>query len=69
MTAACPAAVTGGERAPSSWVAVSRITYDAVGRPLTTTTPAGDPTTVTYTPTDTGPLTRTWTKGAEPYGT
>ncbi|CAM5269591.1 hypothetical protein SFUMM280S_07111 [Streptomyces fumanus] len=65
--AAYPAAVTGGERAPSSWATVSRITYDALGRPLTTTDPAGNPTTVTYTPADTGPLTRTQTKDANRY--
>ncbi|MEU1055302.1 RHS repeat-associated core domain-containing protein [Streptomyces sp. NPDC005876] len=64
-----PAAVTGGERAPSAWATVSRITYDALGRPLTTTDPAGNPTTVTYTPADTGPLTRTQTKDAKLYST
>ncbi|MFF2065086.1 RHS repeat-associated core domain-containing protein [Streptomyces sp. NPDC058200] len=60
---------SGGERAPSSWQTVSRITYDTLGRPLTTTDPAGNPTTVTYTPADTGPLTRTQTKDAKLYST
>jgi RHS repeat-associated protein len=64
---AYPATVSGGERAPSSWQTTSRITYDTLGRPLTTTDPAGNPTTLTYTPTSTGPLTRTQTKDAKLY--
>ncbi|MGW3252455.1 RHS repeat-associated core domain-containing protein [Streptomyces fungicidicus] len=66
---AYPAGASGGERAPSSWQTVSRITYDTLGRPRTTTDPAGNPTTVTYTPADTGPLTRTQTKDAKLYST
>ncbi|MCF4135968.1 RHS repeat-associated core domain-containing protein [Streptomyces sp. Tue 6430] len=66
---AYPAGVTGGERTPSSWQTVSRITYDTLGRPATTTDPAGNPTTVTYTPATTGPLTRTQTKDAKLYST
>ncbi|WP_432198781.1 RHS repeat-associated core domain-containing protein [Streptomyces sp. bgisy027] len=66
---AYPAGTTGGERAPSSWQTVSRITYDTLGRPRTTTDPAGNATTVTYTPADTGPLTRTQTKDPKLYST
>ncbi|MCC9157079.1 RHS repeat-associated core domain-containing protein [Streptomyces parvulus] len=63
-----PAATTGGERAPA-WATVSRITYDALGRPLTTTDAAGNATSLTYTPAATGPLTRTQTKDAKLYNT
>ncbi|MFD7134337.1 RHS repeat-associated core domain-containing protein [Streptomyces sp. NPDC059894] len=66
---AYPATASEGERAPSSWQTVSRVTYDTLGRPATTTDPAGNPTTVTYTPADTGPLTRTQTKDAKLYST
>ncbi|MHB9858889.1 RHS repeat-associated core domain-containing protein [Streptomyces sp. YIM S03343] len=64
---AYPASATNGERYPSSWQTASTSTYDdsagtsGLGRPLTVTDAAGNTTTTTYTPTDTGPLTKTKT--------
>ncbi|MFE7572208.1 polymorphic toxin-type HINT domain-containing protein [Streptomyces sp. NPDC057539] len=59
---AYPASVSSGERNPTSWQTVSKSTLDALGRPATTTDANGNLTTTTYTPTDTGPLTRIQTK-------
>ncbi|WP_240529792.1 RHS repeat-associated core domain-containing protein [Streptomyces mangrovisoli] len=70
-----PATVTSGERYPSSWQTLSTSTYDdsagtaGLGRPLTVTDAAGNPTTTTYTPTDTGPLTKTKTTNAKTQST
>ncbi|MEV5984020.1 RHS repeat-associated core domain-containing protein [Streptomyces sp. NPDC052051] len=66
---AYPATATGGERAPSSWQTVGRSTFDTVGRVLTATDAAGDTTTTTYTPTGTGPVTRTQVKDPKGYST
>ncbi|MFJ6393903.1 RHS repeat-associated core domain-containing protein [Streptomyces sp. NPDC091972] len=56
---AYPATATSGERAPTSWQTLSKLTYDTLGR-VTTSTDAGSNTTTTvYTPTATGPLTKT----------
>ncbi|WP_327174211.1 RHS repeat-associated core domain-containing protein [Streptomyces sp. NBC_01335] len=66
---AYPAAVSGGERNPSAWQTVGTSTFDVLGRPLITTDAGGNATTTTYTPTTTGPLTRTWTKNAKLYST
>ncbi|MEU9979389.1 RHS repeat-associated core domain-containing protein [Streptomyces sp. NPDC051014] len=72
---AYPAAVTSGERYPSAWQTVSTSTYDdsagtaGLGRPLTVTDAAGNTTTTTYTPTDTGPLTKTKTTNAKTQST
>ncbi len=60
-----PATATGGERNPASWQRAGRATYDALGRSLTTTDADGNSTSVVYTPTTTGPLTRTQTTNAE----
>ncbi|WP_078532381.1 RHS repeat-associated core domain-containing protein [Streptomyces hokutonensis] len=60
-----PTAATGGERNPASWQTTGRTTYDTLGRSLTTTDAGGNPTTVVYTPTATGPLTRTQTTDAK----
>ncbi|WP_189707296.1 RHS repeat domain-containing protein [Streptomyces phaeofaciens] len=60
-----PATATGGERNPASWQTAGRTTYDVLGRPLTTTDADGNPTTVAYTPTTTGPLTRTQTTNSK----
>ncbi|MGW1464282.1 RHS repeat-associated core domain-containing protein [Streptomyces sp. NPDC002308] len=66
---AYPAAVSGGERTPSAWQTVGTSTFDVLGRPLITTDAGGNATTTTYTPTTTGPLTRTWTKNPKLYST
>ncbi|MEW1996774.1 RHS repeat-associated core domain-containing protein [Streptomyces coelicoflavus] len=54
-------ATTGsdGQRMPSGWQTTATTTYDTLGRPLTVTDTAGRTTSTTYTPADTGPLTRT----------
>ncbi|UUU37016.1 RHS repeat-associated core domain-containing protein [Streptomyces sp. CA-210063] len=60
---AYPASATGGERHPTAWQTVVKTTYDTatakLGRPLSVTDAAGNTTSTAYTPTDTGPLTRT----------
>jgi RHS repeat-associated protein len=62
---AYPAAATSGERTPTSWQTVSTSTFDdsagtaGLGRVLTVTDAAGHTTTTAYTPTDSGPLTKT----------
>ncbi|MER6695014.1 RHS repeat domain-containing protein, partial [Streptomyces minutiscleroticus] len=66
---AYPATASGGERNPSTWRTVGKSTYDTLGRPSTTTDADNNPTTVTYTPEDTGPVTRTQTKNAKNYST
>ncbi|MFE4666739.1 RHS repeat-associated core domain-containing protein [Streptomyces sp. NPDC056716] len=66
---AYPATASGGERAPTVWQTTSKITYDALGRPLSTTDAANNSTTLTYVPADTGPLTRVQTKDAKLYST
>ncbi|MFE9882716.1 RHS repeat-associated core domain-containing protein [Streptomyces sp. NPDC005784] len=69
--AAYPATATNGERYPTSWQTLSTSTYDdsagtaGLGRPLTVTDAAGNTTTTTYTPTNTGPLTKTKTTNAK----
>ncbi|MEU9381263.1 RHS repeat-associated core domain-containing protein [Streptomyces sp. NPDC048279] len=63
--AAYPATITGGERTPSTWQTVATTTYDdssgmtGLGRPMTITDAAGNTTSTIYTPTDSGPLTKT----------
>jgi RHS repeat-associated protein len=62
---AYPATATGGERYPTSWQTTATTTYDdsagtaGLGRPLTVTDAAGNTTTTAYTPTSSGPLTKT----------
>ena len=63
--AAYPATATNGERSPSTWQTVAKTTFDdsggtaGLGRRLTVTDTAGNTTATAYTPTDSGPLTRT----------
>ncbi|WP_405868347.1 polymorphic toxin-type HINT domain-containing protein [Streptomyces sp. NBC_01515] len=63
--AAYPATATGGERYPTTWQTVAKTTYDdsggtaGLGRRLTVADAAGNTTTTAYTPTDSGPLTKT----------
>ncbi|WP_020124657.1 RHS repeat-associated core domain-containing protein [Streptomyces canus] len=62
---AYPATATNGERYPSTWQTVAKTTYDdsggtaGLGRRLTVTDTAGNTTATAYTPTDSGPLTKT----------
>ncbi|MER5450554.1 RHS repeat-associated core domain-containing protein [Streptomyces sp. NPDC002766] len=62
---AYPATATNGERYPTAWQTGATTTYDdssgtaGLGRPLTVTDAAGNTSTTTYTPTDSGPLTKT----------
>ncbi|WP_405908933.1 RHS repeat-associated core domain-containing protein [Streptomyces sp. NBC_00828] len=60
---AYPASATGGERHPTSWQTLTKTTYDTatakLGRSMSVTDAAGNTTSTAYTPTDTGPLTRT----------
>ncbi|WP_280882461.1 RHS repeat-associated core domain-containing protein [Streptomyces pseudovenezuelae] len=56
---AYPATATSGERSPSSWQTLSKLTYDTLGRVLTSTDAASNTTYTVYTPTAAGPLTRT----------
>jgi YD repeat-containing protein len=56
-----PSTATGGERNPTGWQATATTTYDDLGRPLSVSDAEGNPTTTAYTPTDSGPLTRTIT--------
>ncbi|MGW0837337.1 RHS repeat-associated core domain-containing protein [Streptomyces prunicolor] len=73
--AAYPAAVTGGERYPSTWQTVATTTYDdssgtaGLGRMLTVTDGTGNTTTTAYTPTDSGPLTKTKVTNAKSQST
>ncbi|MFD7875497.1 RHS repeat-associated core domain-containing protein [Streptomyces sp. NPDC059766] len=60
--AAYPAAVTGGERAPTTWETTTTAVYDALGRPTRATDAAGKPTSTTYFPSGAGPLTETIVK-------
>ncbi|MEV6759170.1 RHS repeat-associated core domain-containing protein [Streptomyces sp. NPDC051105] len=63
--AAYPATATSGERTPTTWQTVATTTYDdsagtaGLGRPMTVTDAGGNTTSTTYTPTDSGPLTKT----------
>lgn len=63
--AAYPATATNGERSPTSWQTVDKTTYDTLGRPLNATDALGNPTTTVYTPTTTGPLTKTTVTNAK----
>ncbi|MGW3647008.1 polymorphic toxin-type HINT domain-containing protein [Streptomyces sp. NPDC000878] len=63
---AYPVSATSGERHPTSWQTVTKTgTYDSLGRSLSVTDAAGNTTSTAYTPTDTGPLTRTATTNAK----
>lgn len=64
-----PASATSGERHPSSWQTTAKSTYDTLGRPLTVTDAAGNPTATAYTPTTAGPLTRTKVTNAAGHST
>ncbi|MET8170134.1 RHS repeat-associated core domain-containing protein [Streptomyces sp. NPDC005329] len=66
---AYPATATSGERNPSAWQTVTKSTFDTLGRTLSATDAANNTTTTVYTPTDTGPLTRTQSKNAKTYST
>ncbi|MFJ9564973.1 RHS repeat-associated core domain-containing protein [Streptomyces fuscichromogenes] len=73
--AAYPATATGGERNPTSWQTVATTTYDdsggiaGLGRPLSVTDAGGNTTSTTYTPTDSGPLTKTKVTNAKSQNT
>ncbi len=67
--AAYPATATSGERNPTKWQTTAKSTYDPLGRVLTITDAAGNPTTTTYTPTTAGPLTRTKVTNAAGHST
>ncbi|MCX4860063.1 RHS repeat-associated core domain-containing protein [Streptomyces canus] len=56
---AYPATATSGERSPSSWQTLSKLTYDTLGRVVTSTDAGSNTTTTVYTPTAAGPLTKT----------
>ncbi|WP_416973955.1 polymorphic toxin-type HINT domain-containing protein, partial [Streptomyces sp. 4F14] len=59
-----------GDRAPSGWQKLSATTYDTLGRPLTVSDASTNPaSTIAYTPTDAGPLTKTITADAKQYKT
>nr|WP_323183658.1 polymorphic toxin-type HINT domain-containing protein [Streptomyces prunicolor] len=66
---AYPATATNGERNPGSWQTTGKATYDALGRPLTSTDAGGNTTTNAYTPTGAGPLTRTKVTNAAGHST
>ncbi|WP_406131653.1 polymorphic toxin-type HINT domain-containing protein [Streptomyces sp. NBC_00989] len=72
---AYPAAVTNGERFPGTWQTVAKTTYDdsggtaGLGRRLTVTDTAGNTTATAYTPTDSGPLTKTKVTNAKAQAT
>ncbi|WP_406492461.1 RHS repeat-associated core domain-containing protein [Streptomyces sp. NBC_01604] len=55
---AYPATATGGERSPTAWQTTGSSTFDSLGRVLTSTNAGGQTTSVAYTPTAAGPLTR-----------
>ncbi|MFG3292682.1 RHS repeat-associated core domain-containing protein [Streptomyces sp. NPDC048179] len=63
--AAYPATATNGERNPTTWQTVTTTTYDdsagtaGLGRPMTVTDAGGNTTSTVYTPTGSGPLTKT----------
>jgi RHS repeat-associated protein len=52
-------AASDGQRPPSGWQTTLTTTYDTLGRPLTVTDTAGNTNSTAYTPTDSGPLTKT----------
>ncbi|WP_228040542.1 RHS repeat-associated core domain-containing protein [Streptomyces chromofuscus] len=56
--AAYPATATGGERHPTSWQTTGTSTFDSLGRVVSTTDAGNNATTIAYTPTTAGPLTR-----------
>ncbi|MEV7343619.1 RHS repeat-associated core domain-containing protein [Streptomyces sp. NPDC093544] len=56
---AYPATASNGERLPSAWQTLSKLTYDTLGRVLTSTDAGSNTTTTVYTPTAAGPLTKT----------
>ncbi|MFI5961434.1 RHS repeat domain-containing protein [Streptomyces asoensis] len=59
-----------GDRLPTGWQRVSATTYDALGRPLNVSDASANPPTIhTYTPVDTGPLTKTITTDPKTYRT
>jgi RHS repeat-associated protein len=55
---AYPATVTGGERNPTTWQTTGTSGFDSLGRVVSTTDAGKNTTTVAYTPTTAGPLTR-----------
>ncbi|MGP2438474.1 RHS repeat-associated core domain-containing protein [Streptomyces sp. JW3] len=55
---AYPATATGGERSPTAWQTTSTSGFDGLGRVVSTTDAGKNTTTVAYTPTTAGPLTR-----------
>ncbi|MEV1174529.1 RHS repeat-associated core domain-containing protein, partial [Nonomuraea sp. NPDC049784] len=64
-----PAAVTGDDRPPTGWQRTATTTFDALGRPLTSTDAGGNPTTTTYTPTGAGVPTKTVVVNAKQHKT
>ncbi|MFJ3822033.1 HNH/endonuclease VII fold putative polymorphic toxin [Streptomyces nodosus] len=56
---AYPSTAAGGERNPSAWQTGSTTTYDMLGRVLSVADGAGNTVDTAYTPTTSGPLTRT----------
>ncbi|WP_316741008.1 RHS repeat-associated core domain-containing protein [Streptomyces sp. MK7] len=58
-----------GDRMPTGWQTVATSTYDALGRPLSTTDAAGHTASTVYTPTDSGPLTQTIASDPKQYHT
>ncbi|WP_317880396.1 polymorphic toxin-type HINT domain-containing protein [Streptomyces sp. W16] len=73
--AAYPATAASGERYPSTWQTIATTTYDdssgtaGLGRMLTATDVNGNTTTTAYTPTDSGPLTKTKVTNAKAQST
>ncbi|MET7743254.1 RHS repeat-associated core domain-containing protein [Streptomyces sp. NPDC005385] len=55
---AYPATATGGERNPNAWQTTGTSGFDSLGRVVSTTDAGKNTTTVAYTPTLAGPLTR-----------
>ncbi|MFF9410136.1 RHS repeat-associated core domain-containing protein [Streptomyces anandii] len=58
-----------GDRMPTGWQTVATTTYDALGRPLSTTDAAEHTASTTYTPADSGPLTQTIASDPKQYHT
>ncbi|MBW1596957.1 RHS repeat-associated core domain-containing protein [Streptomyces sp. JJ38] len=54
-----------GERDVTGWQTTKRVTHDALGRVVSATDAAGNTGTTAYTPTSSGPLTRTVTTNAK----